>query len=230
MPGMISRMMEGDILSWIFVLSAIVLEIVGTTCTKLSEGLTKVGPSVLMLACYCGTCILIALAVKRLEIGIVYAVWCGLGITIIALVGIFIFHEPSNPPKLIGIALILAGTVILELLPFTPESTPSAEIPQQPAVSSPAFAASSQVPLQPLEEILQQPAVSSPAFAASSQVPLQPSKEIPQQPAVSSPAFAASSQVPLQPSAEIPQQPAVSSPAFAASSQVPLQPSAESGL
>jgi small multidrug resistance pump len=149
MSGTISRMMEGDLLSWMFVLSAILLEIVGTTCTKLSEGLTKVGPSVLMLACYCGSCIFIALAVKRLEISIVYAVWCGLGITVIALVGIFIFHEPSNPLKLIGITLILAGTLILQLIPFTPESTPSEEIPQEPAVSSPADTASSQVPLQP---------------------------------------------------------------------------------
>lgn len=152
MSGKISRIIEGDILSWIFVLSAIVLEIVGTTCTKLSEGLTKVGFSALMLACYCGTCILIALAVKRLEIGIVYAVWCGLGITIIALIGIFIFHEPSNPLKLIGIGLILAGTLILELLPFTPESTPADEIPQQYTVSSPADTASSQVPVQSSQE------------------------------------------------------------------------------
>lgn len=152
MSGRISRIIEGDILSWIFVLSAIVLEIVGTTCTKLSEGLTKVGFSVLMLACYCGTCILIALAVKRLEIGVVYAVWCGLGITIIALIGIFIFHEPSNPLKLIGIGLILAGTLILELLPFTPESIPADETPQQYAVSSPADTASSQVPVQSSQE------------------------------------------------------------------------------
>ncbi len=152
MSGTISRMMEGDLLSWILVGSAILLEIVGTTCTKLSEGLTKVGPSILMLACYCGTCILIALAVKRLEIGIVYAIWCGLGITIMTVIGIFIFNELSNPPKLIGIALILAGTLILELIPFTSESTLSEEIPQQPAVSSPAGTASSQVPLQPSEE------------------------------------------------------------------------------
>ncbi|NEO43085.1 MAG: multidrug efflux SMR transporter [Moorea sp. SIO4A3] len=110
--------MGSDILSWLFVVSAIVLEIVGTTCTKLSEGLTRVGPSVLMLACYCGSCTLIALAVKRLEISIVYAVWCGLGITAITVVGIVIFDESSSPLKLIGIALIIAGTVILELLPF----------------------------------------------------------------------------------------------------------------
>jgi small multidrug resistance pump len=152
MSGTISRMMEGDLLSWMFVISAILLEIIGTTCTKLSEGLTKVGPSVLMLACYCGTCILIALAVKRLEIGIVYAIWCGLGITAMTLIGIFIFNELSSPPKLIGIALILAGTLILELLPFIPESTPSEEIPQERAVSSPADTVSSQVPLQPSEE------------------------------------------------------------------------------
>lgn len=152
MSATISRMIEGETLSWIFVGAAILLEIVGTTCTKLSEGLTKVGPSALMLACYCGTCILIALAVKRLEIGIVYAIWCGLGISIMTLIGIFIFDELSNPPKLIGIALILAGTLILELLPFTQESTSSQEIPQEQAISSPADTASSQVPLQPSEE------------------------------------------------------------------------------
>ncbi len=115
MSGIISRMIEGDILSWVFVGSAIVLEIVGTTCTKLSEGLTRVVPSALMLVCYCGACILIALAGKRLEISIVYAIWCGLGITAISLVGIFIFHESSSPLKLIGIALVLAGTLILQM-------------------------------------------------------------------------------------------------------------------
>ncbi|MEG4445829.1 multidrug efflux SMR transporter [Microcoleus sp. AT9_B5] len=101
--------------SWIYILLAIVLEVVATSCMKLSEGFSKVVPSVLMFVCY-GLCFsLLALALKKLELGVVYAVWSGLGTILIAAIGIIWFHESASLVKIGAILLIIIGVVILKV-------------------------------------------------------------------------------------------------------------------
>ncbi|MFB2922061.1 MULTISPECIES: DMT family transporter [Aerosakkonema] len=103
--------------SWIYIILAIILEVIGTSCMKLSEGFSKILPSVLMFVFY-GLCLIIlTLAIKKIELGVVYAVWSGLGTALIATIGIFLLNESASPLKIGAILLIIIGVVILKLNP-----------------------------------------------------------------------------------------------------------------
>jgi small multidrug resistance pump len=102
-------------LFWLYLLIAILTEVVGTTLMKVSQGLTRLVPSVLMFLLYGISFVFMALALKRIEVSIAYAVWSGLGTALIAAIGIFWFRESFNIPKLVGIVLIIAGVVLLNL-------------------------------------------------------------------------------------------------------------------
>ncbi len=103
------------LLFWIYLLIAILTEVVGTTLMKVSQGLTRLVPSVLMFVLYAISFIFMALALKKIEVSTAYAIWSGLGTAVIAGIGIFWFRESMNIPKLIGIVLIIGGVVLLNL-------------------------------------------------------------------------------------------------------------------
>ena len=101
--------------SWIYIMLAIVLEVVATSCMKLSEGFSKILPSILMFVFY-GLCFtLLTLGLKKLELGVVYAVWSGLGTVLIAAIGIIWLNESASPIKIGAILLIIIGVVILKV-------------------------------------------------------------------------------------------------------------------
>lgn len=103
--------------SWIYILVAIILEVVATSCMKLSEGFSKILPSILMFVFY-GLCFtILTLTLKKLELGVVYAVWSGLGTVLITAIGIFWLNESASPAKIGAILLIIVGVVILKLNP-----------------------------------------------------------------------------------------------------------------
>jgi small multidrug resistance pump len=97
--------------SWIYLIAAILFEVSGTTCMKLSEGFTKLVPSVLIFVFYglCFSCL--TLALKRIEVSVAYSVWAGLGTVLIALIGIIWFRESATFIKLVSITLIVAGVI-----------------------------------------------------------------------------------------------------------------------
>ncbi|MEH1769650.1 DMT family transporter [Nostoc sp.] len=98
-------------LSWIYLIIAILFEVSGTTCMKLSEGFTKIVPSVLIFVCY-GFCFtFLTIALKRLEVSVAYSVWAGLGTILIAIIGIIWFRESATFIKLLSIALIIIGVI-----------------------------------------------------------------------------------------------------------------------
>ncbi|MEA5606135.1 multidrug efflux SMR transporter [Nostoc sp. UHCC 0252] len=98
-------------ISWIYLIAAILFEVSGTTCMKLSEGFTKLVPSVLIFVFYglCFSCL--TLALKRIEVSVAYSVWAGLGTVLIASIGIIWFRESASFIKLLSIALIVAGVI-----------------------------------------------------------------------------------------------------------------------
>ena len=102
-------------LFWLYLLIAILTEVVGTTLMKVSQGLTRLVPSVLMFLLYGISFAFMAMALKRIEVSIAYAVWSGLGTALIAAIGVVWFRESFNIPKLVGIVLIIAGVVLLNL-------------------------------------------------------------------------------------------------------------------
>jgi small multidrug resistance pump len=103
-------------IGWIYLVLAIILELGGSTCMKLSNGFTKVLPSVFVFVFY-GICYwLLALALDTIEMSIAYAVWAGLGTVAISIIGVVALKEPINFSKTVGIILIASGVVILELI------------------------------------------------------------------------------------------------------------------
>ena len=102
-------------LFWIYLLIAILTEVVGTTLMKVSQGLTRLIPSVLMFVLYAVSFVFMALALKKIEVSTAYAIWSGVGTAMIAAIGIIWFRESFNFPKMLGIVLIIGGVVLLNL-------------------------------------------------------------------------------------------------------------------
>ena len=100
---------------WIYLLIAILTEVVGTTMMKVSQGLTRLIPSILMFVFYAVSFIFMALALKKLEVSTAYAIWSGLGTAVIAAIGILWFQESVTIPKLAGTGLVIAGVVLLNI-------------------------------------------------------------------------------------------------------------------
>ena len=100
---------------WIYLLIAILTEVVGTTMMKVSQGLTRLIPSATMFVMYAVSFIFMAFALKKIEVSTAYAIWSGLGTALIALIGIVAFRESFNMAKLLGIAFIIGGVVLLNL-------------------------------------------------------------------------------------------------------------------
>ncbi len=102
-------------MAWIYLVLAIIAEVLGTTAMKLSLGFNKLAPSIAMLLFYLLSLSFLTLALKKIEVSIAYAIWSGLGTTLITLIGIFYFKEHLDVIKLLGIALIIIGVVLLQL-------------------------------------------------------------------------------------------------------------------
>jgi multidrug transporter EmrE-like cation transporter len=98
----------------VLLIIAICSEIVATTSLKLSEGFTRVFPSVATVIGYGLALYLLSLSLKhQIPLGVAYAVWSGLGTAGIVLVGVLIWREPLNIWRVIGIVLIIAGVIIV---------------------------------------------------------------------------------------------------------------------
>jgi small multidrug resistance pump len=100
--------------SWTLLFVAIGFEVCGTTCMKLSQGFARPLPSVLIFVCY-GLCfVALTLAMKRIDLGVAYAIWCGLGIVLITAIDRFFFNGSLGAGRLIFIALVVAGVAGLQ--------------------------------------------------------------------------------------------------------------------
>jgi small multidrug resistance pump len=96
-------------------LLAIAFEVCGTTCMKLSDGFSKLIPSIMIFVFYAASFSVFTLALKRLDVSIAYAIWAGLGTALITVIGIFWFKEPVNALKMISLIVVVAGIVGLNL-------------------------------------------------------------------------------------------------------------------
>ncbi len=99
----------------IYLALAIVTEVIATSALKATDGFTRPWPSVLALAGYAVSIYLLALTVRTMPVGIVYAVWSGSGIVLIAAIAWLTYRQAIDLPGLIGIALIIAGVMIVNL-------------------------------------------------------------------------------------------------------------------
>jgi len=98
---------------------AIVAEVIGTTALKAADGFTNLWPSVLVIAGYGAAFFLLSLVLQRIPVGIAYAVWAGLGIVLVAVAGAVVYRQIPDLAALVGMALIVAGVVIMQLFSKT---------------------------------------------------------------------------------------------------------------
>jgi len=108
--------MKGEnVLGWIFLSLAIVLELSGTVSMKLSDGFTRLWPSILMFVLYGASFTCLNFALSSIPVGVAYAIWSGVGIVLITLVGAFVFHERVHLSSMIWITVIIIGIVGLKI-------------------------------------------------------------------------------------------------------------------
>ncbi|MGN2617774.1 DMT family transporter [Bacillus stercoris] len=111
-------------MNWVFLCLAILFEVAGTVSMKLSSGFTKLIPSVLLIFFYGGSLFFLTLTLKSIDVSVAYAVWSGMGIVLITVVGFLFFQEHVSVMKIISIGLIIAGVVSLNLIEQTGVSEP----------------------------------------------------------------------------------------------------------
>jgi small multidrug resistance pump len=101
---------------WVYLLLAIVAEVVATSALKASESFTQWRPSLVVVLGYGAAFYLLSLTFRTLPVGVVYAIWSGVGIVLISLIGWIAFRQTLDVPAWIGIALIVAGVAVINLL------------------------------------------------------------------------------------------------------------------
>ncbi|OBW94948.1 DMT family transporter [Gallibacterium salpingitidis] len=104
---------------WLLLLMAIVFEVIGTTSLRYSNGFTQPLYTLITLGCYVASFFLLSKIVQSIPIGIAYAVWSGVGILFIALIGRFLFKQYLDFAAIIGIVFILIGVLIINLFSQT---------------------------------------------------------------------------------------------------------------
>ena len=104
---------------YLYLLIAIVAEVIATSALKASDGFTRLAPSLVTVAGYGVSFWLLALTLRAIPVGVVYAVWSGLGIVLIAAVGWVMFGQKLDVPALIGMGLIVAGVAVIQLFSKT---------------------------------------------------------------------------------------------------------------
>lgn len=100
---------------WLYLGAAILFETIGTTALKASDGMTRLWPAVLVVLAYALSFWLLALVLRVLPVGVAYAIWSGVGICLISGIGWVVFGQKLDAPALLGMGLIIAGIVIINV-------------------------------------------------------------------------------------------------------------------
>lgn len=103
----------------LFLLAAIFCEVIGTSALKASEQFSKLTPSILTIVAYALAFYLLSLTLKTIPVGIAYAIWSGIGIVLVTLVAIVLYKQTPDLASIIGMALIIAGVVVINIFSKT---------------------------------------------------------------------------------------------------------------
>lgn len=103
-------------MAWIYLVFAILAEVVGTTALKASDGFTRLWPSVICLTAYTIAFVILAQVLRTIPVGIAYAIWSGVGVAAVTMIGLFYFGQRIDFFGYVGIGLIVAGVIVLNTL------------------------------------------------------------------------------------------------------------------
>jgi small multidrug resistance pump len=101
--------------SYVWLATAIVAEVIGTSALRAAEGFSRPWPSLVVVAGYGVAFYCLSLTLKSMPVGIVYAIWSGVGIVLITLVAIVLYRQVPDLAAIAGLSLIVAGVVVLNL-------------------------------------------------------------------------------------------------------------------
>ena len=102
-------------MQWLYLAIAIVCEVIATSALKASEGFTRLTPSVVVVVGYVVAFYCLSLTLRSIAVGIVYAIWSGVGIVLISLVGWLLFGQTLSWVALLGMGLITVGVIIVNM-------------------------------------------------------------------------------------------------------------------
>lgn len=101
--------------NFLFLTIAIIFEIIATTTLKKSEEFTKLIPSIITFVGYCGAFYFLSFAIRTIPVGIAYAIWSGVGIVLITIIGAIFFKQMPDLAAIIGTSLILIGVIVINI-------------------------------------------------------------------------------------------------------------------
>ena len=105
--------------AWIFLSISILSEVIATSFLKESNGFSRLRPSIIVIAGYMTAFYFLSLVLKTIPVGVVYAIWSGVGIALIALVAWVAFGQSLDVPAIIGVVLIITGVLVISLFSNT---------------------------------------------------------------------------------------------------------------
>jgi small multidrug resistance pump len=101
--------------TWAALLGAIGFEVLGTTLLQQSQQFTKPWPTAGLALCYGAAFYLLTIALKQMPVGLAYAIWSGLGVVLISVIGLFLFKQKLDVPAVVGLVMIVGGVVVINL-------------------------------------------------------------------------------------------------------------------
>lgn len=102
-------------MAYLYLIVAIIAEVIGTSSLKASEGFTKLGPSLVVVVGFAVAFFFLSLTLRTIPIGIAYAIWSGFGTALIVLIGAVSFRQVPDLGAVLGIGLIVAGVVVIKM-------------------------------------------------------------------------------------------------------------------
>jgi small multidrug resistance pump len=106
-------------MAYVYLAVAIIAEVAATSALKASAEFTKLVPSIIVVAGYGIAFYFMTLVLRTIPIGITYAVWSGLGIVLVTIVGIFLYKQIPDTPAIIGMTLIVSGVAVIHIFSKT---------------------------------------------------------------------------------------------------------------
>jgi small multidrug resistance pump len=104
---------------YLYLLLAICAEVAATTTLRAADGFSRLAPSLLVVSGYAVSFYFLSLTLRTIPVGIAYAIWSGIGMTLISILGWLIYKQTLDRPAIIGIALIMAGVLVINLFSTT---------------------------------------------------------------------------------------------------------------
>src|SRR5512137_545676 len=102
-------------MQWVYLAVAIVSEVIATSALKAAQGFTRLVPSLLVVVGYGSAFYFLSLTLRTIPLGVSYAIWSGVGVALVTLVGWVVYHQSLDLPAFIGIGLIVSGVLVLTI-------------------------------------------------------------------------------------------------------------------